>query len=69
MEKAELIVDGMKCGHCKMAVEKALNGLEGVASVKVDLTAKSVAVEFDGGKVSLDEIREAIADEGYEVKS
>lgn len=69
MEKAELKVDGMKCGHCKMAVEKALGGVAGVASVKVDLAAKSVEVEFDGAKVSLEDIKETITDEGYEVKS
>lgn len=69
MEKAELKVDGMKCGHCKMAVEKALGGMAGVASVQVTLETKSVAVEFDSAKTNLDAIKETIEDEGYEVKS
>ncbi len=34
---------------------------------KVDLAAKSVTVEFDESKVSLNAIKEAIEDQGYDV--
>ena len=29
-------VEGMTCGHCKQAVETALNNLDGVQSATVD---------------------------------
>lgn len=38
--KKTLLVEGMSCGHCEMAVKKAVGALEGVESVVVDLGAK-----------------------------
>lgn len=66
MEKKKLLVDGMSCNHCKKAIEKALRDI-GVHS-KVDLNTKSVKVEFDQEKVSINKIIEEIKDQGYEVK-
>lgn len=65
MSNAVLHVEGMSCGHCVNAVEKAVQGLG--ASAKVDLQGKSVAVEYDENKVSLGAIKEAIEDQGYDV--
>lgn len=68
MEKKILNVEGMSCSHCVNAVTKAVGGLDGVSNVEVDLDAKTVTVEYDADKVSLDNIKEAIEDEGYDVK-
>lgn len=68
MEKKILNVEGMSCSHCVNAVTKAVGGLEGVLNVEVDLDAKTVTVEYDADKVNLDNIKEAIEDEGYDVK-
>ncbi|MFE4712879.1 MULTISPECIES: copper chaperone CopZ [unclassified Paenibacillus] len=65
MSNAVLNVEGMSCGHCVNSVEKAVSSLG--ASAKVDLPAKTVAVEFDENKVSLSAIKEAIEDQGYDV--
>jgi copper chaperone len=67
METATIKVNGMRCGHCKAAVEKALGGVEGVSSVAVDLKEKSVEVQFNSSATNLDAIKEIIEDEGYEV--
>lgn len=37
-------VNGMNCNHCKMAVEKALNSVDGVVSAEVSLEAKNAKV-------------------------
>lgn len=37
-------VNGMNCNHCKMAVEKALNSVNGVVSAEVSLEAKNAKV-------------------------
>lgn len=66
MENVTLKVEGMSCGHCVAAVEGALNKL-GVSSAKVNLEAKSVAVEYDPSKVTVEAIKEAIEDQGYDV--
>ncbi|OMF89740.1 copper ion binding protein [Paenibacillus sp. FSL R7-0337] len=65
MSNVTLKVEGMSCGHCVSAVEKAVSGVG--AAAKVDLPAKTVAVEFDENAVSLDKIKAAIEDQGYDV--
>ena len=63
--KTTIHVEGMMCNHCKMAVEKAVSGVPGVANAEVDLAAKSVSFE---GQADLAAVKKAIADAGYEVK-
>lgn len=65
MSNVTLNVEGMSCGHCVSAVEKAVSGVG--AAAKVDLLTKTVAVEFDENTVSLDKIKAAIEDQGYDV--
>jgi len=60
-----LNVQGMTCGHCKAAVEGALKKLEGVSVAEVNLEAGNVAVTYDEGKVSVDNMKAAIEDQGY----
>ena len=61
-----LIVEGMSCGHCKAAVEKALKAVDGVESAVVDLEKKSAEVALSKD-VSSDELTKAVTDAGYEV--
>ena len=66
MEKAVLKVEGMSCSHCENAVKKAVGALD-VSNVAVDLNAKTVTVEYDQATVSLDSIKNAIEEQGYDV--
>jgi copper chaperone len=68
MESKTLNVEGMTCGHCKAAVTNALNELDGVKNVVVHLETGKVEVELDSSKVTEAEMREAIEDQGYDVK-
>jgi copper chaperone len=65
MQNVTLKVEGMSCGHCVNSVEGALNKLG--ATGKVDLAAHSVAVSFDTAQLSLEQIKAAIEDQGYDV--
>ncbi|KIL42488.1 copper resistance protein CopZ [Gordoniibacillus kamchatkensis] len=65
MQTVTLKVEGMSCGHCVNSVEGAVKQVG--ASGKVDLSAGSVTVQFDESKVSLDAIKEAIEEQGYDV--
>jgi copper ion binding protein len=61
-----LKVRGMSCQHCVMAVTKALNQLEGVQKVEVDLPKGEV--RFENTKaVAQDEIEKAIGKAGFQV--
>ena len=58
-------VEGMSCGHCVNAITGEVTKLGGIASVDVDLGAKSVTVAGD----PLDDaaIKAAIDEAGYTV--
>ncbi|WP_436837139.1 copper chaperone CopZ [Planococcus shenhongbingii] len=62
-----LKVQGMSCAHCVNAVESSVGELQGVSAVKVDLGKGEVTVAYDNSKSSLNEIKEVIEDQGYEV--
>jgi copper chaperone len=63
-----LKVKGMSCQHCVMSVTKALNQLEGIQNVQVDLQKEEV--RFDNTKaLALNWIEKAIEEAGYEVIS
>lgn len=66
-EKAILTVEGMRCNHCKMAVEKALKAVQGVNEVNVDLAAKNVTVTYETDATNLEILSRTISEEGYQV--
>ena len=63
MEKLELTIEGMTCEHCVRAVRGRLERTQGV---KVDdVQVGAATVEYDPLRTTLDDLQEAIADEGY----
>jgi copper chaperone len=67
MMQTILNVEGMSCSHCVNAVTKAVTALDGVSGVNVNLEGKTVTVDYDVDQVSLESIKEAIEEEGYDV--
>jgi len=67
MEKLVLDVKGMSCMHCVNAVKRALGALDGVKQADVVLATGKVTVEYDPSKVSTENMKKAISDEGYTV--
>ncbi len=68
MEKLILNVDGMSCSHCENAVKKAVGALDGVNNVDVDLAAKTVTVSYEAAKTTVESVKNAIEDQGYNVR-
>ena len=68
MEKIILNVEGMSCSHCENAVKKAVGALKGVREVVVSLENKTVIVVYRPSELSVEEIKNAIEDQGYDVK-
>ncbi len=64
MEHISFLVPDMTCKHCKMTVENALMGVEGVERVVVDLESKAVKVE---GDASFEKLKKAVEEAGYRV--
>ncbi len=65
--KKTLKIEGMMCQHCVAHVTKALQGVNGVASVEVNLKKKVAMVEFTGN-ISDETLISVIAEAGYEVQ-
>ena len=59
-------IEGMSCGHCSARVEKALRAIAGVRDVKMDLEAKTAAVEAEDS-VGEAALAQAVRDSGYTV--
>lgn len=60
MEK-KMVIEGMKCNHCKMNVEKALCAVDGVREAAVDLEKKTAVIQLDTpveDSVLMDAVRE-----------
>ena len=60
-----MLIDGMKCMHCKATVEKALKKVEGVKEAEVDLEAKTVRIILDAD-VPDEALMAAVKEKGFE---
>ena len=67
MEKKTLKVAGMSCNHCVNAVNKALGGIAGVADIAVSLKDGAVSFNYDPALASIETIKAAITEEGFEI--
>ncbi len=57
-------IEGMSCQHCVRAVFTALTAVEGIS--RADVSIGAIEVEHDG-RVTPDQLRQAIAVAGYAV--
>jgi copper chaperone CopZ len=64
MEK-KMVINGMKCMHCKATVEKALKEVPGVSDAEVDLDEKTATITLEK-KISDDVLLEKVREKGFE---
>ncbi|MBG9986407.1 copper-translocating P-type ATPase [Facklamia sp. DSM 111018] len=67
MNQESYPVQGMHCASCATRIEKVLNELVGVEKAEVNLIAELVTLHYDPTQISLQEIDEAIAKNGYQL--
>ena len=67
LRHAEIQVSG-NCEMCKETIEEALK-IPGIRKASWDPEMKILEVDFDPGKISLREIRQKVADAGYDTDS
>ncbi len=67
MSEINFIVEGMKCGHCAATVEKALQSLQGVESVKVNLDEDIASVELQDEETDISRFKQAVKEAGYKI--
>lgn len=66
MDTAKISVGGMSCQGCVRSVERVLNAQDGVSEAKVSLELKEASVCFDPQRVSIETLKAAIRDAGFE---
>lgn len=57
----------MTCSHYEQSVKGVLEEMDGVNAVDVNLSNGKVDVSYDEEKVTLDDMREAVEEQGYDV--
>jgi copper chaperone CopZ len=63
VERAVLHIDGMSCGHCLNAVNRALAEVPGVEVESVRIGRAEV--RYDRARISPSELEAAVAEAGY----
>ena len=57
----------MACSVCSANVERKLNSLDGVNSATVSLASRTALVDYDPDKITLEDMKRAISEAGYDL--
>lgn len=68
MKEVVLKIKGMHCEGCSTRLEKVLNNQDGVEEAKVSLEKAKANIKFDETQTSVDELKEAVEDAGFEAE-
>lgn len=68
-KKTTINTPTIQCGTCKKNITGALNKIDGVINVKVDLSNKTVTVKYDDEKTSIGVLEDAISAAGYDANN
>ena len=69
MTTAILSVPDISCEHCERAITNALQPINGVQSVAVDIPAKQVRVVYNETLIDVAHFKEVLQEEDYPVAS
>jgi copper chaperone len=69
MSNVTLNVPDISCEHCERTITNALQPIEGVRTVSVDIPAKQVRVDYDAAHVNVEKMKEILQEEDYPVES
>jgi copper chaperone len=69
MQTVTLGISGMTCGGCVRSVTNVLKALDGVAKAEVSLERNNAVVDYDPGKVGIDQLKRSVEEAGFEIAS
>lgn len=67
IDQVTIGIKGMVCASCVSVIEESLMALEGVFSANVNLATEKATVRYNPEQVSIEALKAAIVDAGYEV--
>ncbi len=65
--KKTIPVIGMACSSCSANVERKLNSLSGINSATVSLAGRTVLIDYDPEKITLEDMKREISNAGYDL--
>ncbi len=65
LARARASVSGMHCAACSSRIERVLGNRDGVAEITVSLPGESMSVAWDPGKVSREDLAQAVKELGF----
>ena len=69
MATTVLNVPDISCEHCQRTITEALQPVDGVQGVNVDIPSKQVTVQYDPSVVDVERFKEILQEEEYPVES
>ena len=67
MQTVTLGISGMTCGGCVRSVTNVLKAQDGVAKADVSLEKNNAVIEFDPGKVQVEQLKRSVEEAGFEI--
>lgn len=68
MLKVKFDIEGMTCSSCASHIDKAVNKLDGVKNVSVNLLSNNMTLEYDEKVITTNDIIKSVKDAGYGAK-
>lgn len=68
-ETKQIKVNGMHCNSCVLAVQNSLEEVNGIKSAKADLESGNVIIDLDTSEVTINDVKEAVEEVGFELDS
>lgn len=65
LTKTTVPVEGMSCNACAASIKKKLNAMEGLEEVEVSLEHRNATVYYEEGKITPQQVLDAINELGY----
>lgn len=69
MTQSTILIDGMSCSNCVNSITRALNDLQGIDQVHVDLANKQAVVSFNQNLINIETIIQHIEALGFDAQS
>ncbi len=66
--RTTVFVDGMTCSACERRIALSLEKLDGVIAAKASMQGGKVDVDFESGRVTIEDMKRAIEKAGYTVR-
>jgi len=65
-EKTIINIGGMSCAHCVNTLTKALEKLDGISSIKINLGTEKAYITYNSALTGISEMKETIEQTGYQ---